>query len=301
MSLVFFPCCVSSSFLGDRQSAAKVVAGKLGVEIEDVSGFNCCGYPYKGIDFKAFILMSGRALALAEKKGADLVTNCACCYGTLKQAKSVLKEDLSLFEYVNNALHTEGLAYTGNSTAKHLLEVLYESPGVSGLKLKLGGTLRGLKVAAHYGCKMLRPRSVVDFDDPFSPGKFDELIEATGAESVSWLRKLDCCGAPLIGINDTTAMQLAKNKFESAVQAKADVICTACPYCYLQFDRARDALAPESRSELDIPSLSFVQLLGLALGIDGGTLGIDGVKLPVDLLSRSQAPEGEASTLKSVA
>jgi len=301
MSLVFFPCCVSSSFLSDSESAATLVVDKLGVEIEDGSGFNCCGYPYKGIDFKAFLLMSARNLALAERIGADLVTHCACCYGTINQAKSVLKEDFSSFEYVNNALKPEGLAYTGKSSAKHLLEVLFESPGVPGLKLKLGGALRGLKVAAHYGCKMLRPRNVVQFDDPFSPSKFDELIEATGAESVSWLRKLDCCGSPLIGINDATAMQLAKNKFESAVQAKADVMCTACPFCYLQFERSRDALASESRGDLSIPSLSFVQLLGLALGIDGSALGVHGFKLPPDLLSRTQASEGEASSLRSVA
>jgi len=280
MSLVFFPCCVSSSFTSQCESAARVVVDKLGVEIQNGSEFNCCGYPYKGIDFNAFILMSGRNLALAEKKGADLVTNCACCYGTLKLAKSILKQKLSLLEYVNNALKKEGLAYTGKSTVKHLLDILFEDPGIPVLKTRLNGTLHGLRAAAHYGCKVLRPDDVVDFDDPLSPSKFDKLIEATGAEPVQWLRKLDCCGAPLIGINDATAMNLAKNKLESAMQAKADILCTACPCCYLQFKRARGTLAIETGSEEYISVLAFVQLLGLALGVDRNVLG-----LPAGLLS----------------
>lgn len=80
MSLAFFPCCVASDFVDHAQVAARLVVDKLGVEIEDGAEFNCCGYPYKGIDFKAFILLSGRNLALAEKNGADLVTTCGCCY-----------------------------------------------------------------------------------------------------------------------------------------------------------------------------------------------------------------------------
>lgn len=288
MSLVIFPCCVSSSFMGDCESATRVVIDKLGVEIEDGSGFNCCGYPYKGVDFKAFVLMSGRNLALAEKKGADLVTTCGCCFGTTKQAESVLKEDSGLFEYVNDALKKEGLVYTGKSTARHFIEVLLSNPGIPSLKDKLGGVFSGKKVATHYGCKVLRPSSVVKFDNPFSPTKLDDLVEATGAESVSWSQKLECCGAPLMGVNDITSMQLAKNKLESAKQAKADVICTACPFCYLQFERTRDILSRESGNGFNVPSLSLVQLLGLALGLDKGTLGINGAALPPGFIPASR-------------
>ncbi len=275
MSLVFFPCCVSSSFMDDCESAARVVVDKLGMQIEDGSGFNCCGYPYKGTDFKAFVLMSGRNLALAEKKGADLVTNCGCCFGTTKQAESILKEDGTLSEYVNDSLKREGLAYTGKSTARHFIEVVLDNPGISGLKARLNGVFSGKKVATHYGCKLLRPSSVVKFDNPFSPTKFDDLVEASGAESVSWSQKLECCGAPLMGVNDATSMQLAKNKLESAKQAKADLICTACPFCYLQFQKTGDALSRESGNGFNVPVLSFVQFLGLALGIDKEILGID--------------------------
>jgi heterodisulfide reductase subunit B len=303
MSLVFFPCCVASAFVDHAQVAARLVVDKLGVEIKDGSEFNCCGYPYKGIDFKAFILLSGRNLALAEMNGADLVTTCGCCYGTTKQAESILKHDVSLSDYVNNALKREGLAYKGKSTVKHLVEVLLANPGIANLKARLDGTQRGLRVATHYGCKLLRPNDVVGFDSPFSPSRFDQLIEATGAVAVPWSEKLECCGAPLIGINDATSVHLAKKKLVSARQAKADLICTACPCCYLQFERTREslifeyetaqgvvvprfkfdrakmALTFESVVDFNVPSLAYVQVIGLALGLDETALGVGGIKL----------------------
>jgi heterodisulfide reductase subunit B len=277
--------------MSDCESANRKIVDRLGVGIEDFGGFNCCGYPYKGVDFKAFILMSGRNLALAEKKGADLVTTCACCYGTIKQADNILKQDASLFDYVNGVLRREGLAYSGNGVVKHLIEVLLDNPGIPGLKAKLDGSLLGVKVATQYGCKMLRPSDVVSFDSPLSPSKFDELIEATGAEAVSWTQKLECCGAPLIGVNDATAMQLAKNKFDSAREAKADLMVTACPFCYLQFGRSRDALSLEPGADYIVPSVTIVQLLGLALGLGEDTLGIKGANLPARLMRYTHSRE----------
>jgi heterodisulfide reductase subunit B len=37
---------------------------------------------------------------------------------------------------------------------------------------------------------------VTQFDDPVAPTLFDELVKATGAKSVEWSEKLNCCGAP---------------------------------------------------------------------------------------------------------
>jgi heterodisulfide reductase subunit B len=196
-----------------------------------------------------------------------------------------------LFDYVNGILKREGLAYSGKGVVKHLLEVLLANPGIPGLKAKLNGSLHGMRVATQYGCKMLRPSDVVGFDSPLSPSKFDELVEATGAEAVSWTQKLECCGAPLIGINDATATQLAKNKLDSAREAKADLMVTACPFCYLQLGRSRDALSLESGGDFIVPSLTFVQLLGMALGLGEGALGLQGVNLPAGLMRYTQSRE----------
>jgi heterodisulfide reductase subunit B len=115
---------------------------------------------------------------------------------------------------------------------------------------------------------------VTDFDDPVSPKIFDELVEATGASSVEWTRKLDCCGAPLTGINDRLAMDMALKKITSAREASAQFICTACPYTQLQFDGVQLRLAADSNNGQPLAPILYPQLLGLSMGIDEKTLGI---------------------------
>ena len=131
-----------------------------------------------------------------------------------------------------------------------------------------------MQIAVSYGCHALRPSNVTGFDDPVSPKIFDELVEITGAFSVDWSRKLDCCGAPLTGINDQLAMQMAQKKINSAREAGADFICTACPYTQLQFDKVQAYWsAGTDKTEMLAPIL-YPQLLGLSMGIDEKALGI---------------------------
>jgi heterodisulfide reductase subunit B len=131
-----------------------------------------------------------------------------------------------------------------------------------------------MQIAVSYGCHALRPSNVTGFDDPVSPKIFDELVEITGAFSVDWSRKLDCCGAPLTGINDQLAMEMARKKIDSAIEAGADFICTACPYTQLQLDKAPTyGSAGMDSTDLLAPVL-YPQLLGLSMGIDEMTLGI---------------------------
>jgi len=47
---------------------------------------------------------------------------------------------------------------------------------------------------------------ITQFDDPVAPSIFDKLVEVTGAKSVDWTRKLECCGAPVLGVNDELSM-----------------------------------------------------------------------------------------------
>jgi heterodisulfide reductase subunit B len=132
----------------------------------------------------------------------------------------------------------------------------------------------GLKIATHYGCHLLRPREVVQFDNTISPTKLYQLDEVTGAKSVDWLAKLECCGSPLWGVNDELSLDLTENKLKNAKQAGADYLCVVCTYCQLQFDRVQHILLSQRSPEYQLPSILYTQLLGLSLGIDGETLGL---------------------------
>ena len=93
-----------------------------------------------------------------------------------------------------------------------MLSVLYHDMGIDRLKSSISKTYSGLQIAVSYGCHALRPSNVTGFDDPVAPRIFDDLVEVTGAISVDWVRKLDCCGAPLTGTNDRLAMDMAQKK-----------------------------------------------------------------------------------------
>ena len=190
MALALFLGCNIPARVKQYEMSSRAVMAKLGVELVDIREFNCCGYPVRNLDFKTFILSSARNIALAERQGLDMITPCKCCYGSLKKADHSLKNDSLLREEINGFLSGEGLKYTGDIEIKHLLSVLYHDVGIDKIKEHIASPFKGLKIATHYGCHALRPSQIVQFDDSVSPTLFDELVEATGAESVDWSTRL---------------------------------------------------------------------------------------------------------------
>ena len=257
------------------ETSARSVFAELGVDIEDIKEFNCCGYPLRNSDFKTFVLFSARNLALAEKLGLNMITLCKCCYGSLKMAEHHMKENSFLKDEVNETLAKEGLEYNGNLEIKHFLSALYSDIGINTLKEKITRSFEDIKIATHYGCHALRPSNIMQFDDPVSPVIFDRLVELTGAKSIDWSLKLECCGAPVLGINDDLSMNLTKNKLDDGKRSGADYLCTACPWCHLQFDSVQKMMLEQQRLNNHLPAILFPQLLGLAMGIDKQALGID--------------------------
>jgi len=274
MRYALFLGCNIPARVQQYETSARSVLAELGVDLEDIKEFNCCGYPLRNSDFKTSVLFSARNLALAEKLGLNMITLCKCCYGSLKMAEYHMKENLFLKDEVNETLAKEGLEYNGDIEIKHLLSALYSDIGINTLKKKITRSFKNLKIATHYGCHVLRPSNIMQFDDPISPVIFDKLVELTGANSIDWSLKLECCGAPVLGINDDLSMNLTEKKLTDGKKAGADYLCTACPWCHLQFDSVQKMMLEQRRLNNHLPAILFPQLLGLAMGIDKETLGI---------------------------
>ena len=275
MKFTLFLGCNIPARVQQYDMAARAILDRLGVEIADNDAFKCCGYPMRNTNFKAYVLSSARNLALAEKQNLDIITLCKCCFGSLKKANCLLKEDASLKDEINAILAKEGLEYNGDATVTHLLSVLHDDLGLSAIKEKVTRPFRDLSIATHYGCHALRPSDVMQFDDPIAPVIFDELVEATGAKSIDWSQKLECCGAPLLGANDELSMDLAEKKLADGKRSGADYMCSACPWCQLQFDQIQQTICEQRGTDHQLPSIVYPQLLGLVMGIDRETLGID--------------------------
>jgi heterodisulfide reductase subunit B len=255
--------------------AARAVVDKLGIEMVDDREFKCCGNPIRNTDHQTFVLMAARNLALAEKLGLDMMVLCKCCFGSLKKAARLLAQDAQLQEQINAQLAKEGLHYAGKTNVAHFLSILYHDIGIDALKEKITKPFKGVKVATHYGCHALRPSDVTEFDDPVAPVLFDALVSATGALSIDWPLKLECCGAPLLGVNDRLSRDLTQKKLVDGRRSGADYLCVACPYCQMQFDQVQQMMAFERDMDFRLPSLVFPQLLGLAMGIEGDALGLN--------------------------
>ncbi len=275
MKYAIFRCCPTSQFLKYYETSTNAVLSKLGVSFVDVKEFNCCGYPLKSIDRLAYSLAAVRNLALAARKGLDLITLCNCCFQSLKQAKAIMDGDASMRGRISDALWKEGLAYGEEIRIRHVFEVLLEDIGIDGIENRLIGRYEGLKIATHYGCHLLRPSKVVQFDDPLAPKRFDDLVRLTGAQSVPWKSRLECCGAPAWGVDDTLSTRLTRQKIEDARAGGADFLCVACVYCQLQFDRVQHMHPAPPADGGGLATILYTQLLGLALGIDAEILGLD--------------------------
>jgi heterodisulfide reductase subunit B len=293
MKFALFLGCTIPARLNQYESSSRAVLEKLGVKLVDIREFNCCGYPLRNIDFKVFILSSARNLALAEKKNLNVMTLCKCCYGSLKKADYLMKENVSLKREVNAILEKEGLKYEGRIEIKHLLSVLHKEIGIEAIKGKMDMTFKGLKIATHYGCHVLRPSQVVGFDNPVAPSLFDQLVEVTGAESIEWAMKLECCGAPLWGINDQLSMNLTLKKLTDGKKSDADYICAACPYCHIQFDNVQKMILSKRNGNHPLPSILYTQLLGLTLGVDRKVLGLEMNEIPISGIEELLAKESE--------
>lgn len=281
MKYALFLGCTIPRRVQQYDLSARAVLGRLGVDIVDIREFNCCGYPMKNSDFKTSILFAARNLALAEKQGLDVMTLCKCCFGSLKKANHLMKQDLSLRDEINTLLAQEGLEYKGTIDVTHFLSVLHKEIKPTVLKEKVIRPFKDLNIATHYGCHALRPSDITQFDNAVAPVLFDQLVETTGAKSINWALKLECCGAPLLGINDELSMDLTERKLANGKESGADYLCVGCPWCQVQFDSVQEMMTSLHGTNHRLPSILYPQLLGLAMGIDRDALGIKMNKIDI--------------------
>lgn len=274
MKYAFFQGCNIPIRIQQYATSTEAVLNTFGIQLEIVPDFNCCGYPARNVDEKAYLLPSVRNIAIAEKLGLDILVICNCCFASLQKAKNTMANSNGLLAELNTILAKEGLRYTGSAEIKHYLTVLHEDVGIEKIRSRLVNMVSNLNLAVIQGCHILRPREITLFDDSFVPRITDELLQVTGATNLEWRGKLECCGAALAGINDTLSQKLLDEKIAGARDAGAEFITPICSYCHLQFDTAQINMAGSDTRRKLLPVLLYPQLLGLCLGISEKELGI---------------------------
>ena len=269
----YFPGCSAEATASPLGLSVPPVAKELDMHLIELEDWNCCGSsPYGSVDKLEATCMAARNLALAEKRGFDLVTPCSSCYITLNGADIRLKEYPNFRDQVNQALTAGNLDYHGGVRVRHLAEVLYSDITPDVIGAKVSRSLKGLKVASYYGCQLVRP--AVGFDDPESPRSLDELVASLGADIVSWQLKAHCCGGSLVMSEQDLALELINKLLRNAQENGAQCLITPCPLCQINLDAYQSQVNSKFKTNYNLPVLFLTQLIGVALDIKPNALGL---------------------------
>jgi heterodisulfide reductase subunit B len=287
----FFPGCSLESTAWDFNRSTRAVCGALGIELEDIPDWVCCGStPAHASNASLAVALPVINLQKAQLMGAPVMTACASCYSRLRTANHKVRHQPAERE---RAERVTGRPYDGGVEVVHLLDVLINRVGLDAIRKRVRRPLRGLRVASYYGCLLMRPPEIVAFDVAEHPTCMDSILAAAGASPVDWPYKTECCGAGLSITNADVVCRLGHRLLSMARQAGANCLAVACPMCQVNLD-LRQADIHKSYGDLpDTPVLYVTQLLGLALGLAPDALGLDALSVsPTLLLRRGEVAPG---------
>jgi heterodisulfide reductase subunit B2 len=271
-----YPGCTAPVRSMNYELAVRNTAKILGVPLEDINDFGCCGFPVKSVNVHSALLLSARNLALAEAQGLDICAMCNSCTGTLAEANHRLQHDEALREQVNKELEeAAGLHYDGTIRVRHFARILYEEVGLDRIREAVQVDLSQLRLAAHYGCHYLKPGEAHDgFDDPENPHTLDDLIAVTGATSIDYEGRLQCCGGGILGADEETALAMPHLKLDRITAVGADAMVVICPFCDIMYEFQQRRIEKIYDTQYKLPILFYPQILGLALGLSGDDVGL---------------------------
>lgn len=259
MKYSYFPGCTLRNKAKELDAYARSCAEILGFTLEELPDWQCCGGVYPlGHDEIGRKLPSVRALNAAKEQGQDLVAVCSACYHVLKRVNHDMASDADIQSRANNYMQLP-TPYQGETRVLHYLEVLRDEVGFGELKRKVVKPLTGRKIGAYYGCLLLRPSSVLAFDDPENPTILEDFLRAIGAEPVLYPYRNECCGGYISLKDGDMSKNMCRRIAESARGFQAECLVTACPLC--KYNLGKDGT---------LPVYYFTELLSEALGIKEG-------------------------------
>ena len=260
MKVSYYPGCTLRTKANQLDLYARKSAEALGITMEEIENWQCCGGVFTTAkDEIATKLSSVRALSEAAKKEQILVTVCSACHNVIKQTNHAMQNDADFAMHVNRYMAPE--SYDGSARVLHYLEMLRDVVGFDTLKEKVVNPLSGKKIAAYYGCLLLRPGQTMQMDDVENPTILEDFIRALGAEPVIYAQRNECCGGYVAMEDPASAQKKSKKVLDSAASHGAEIVVTACPLCRYNL---------EKNGESDLPVVYFTELLAEALGVKEG-------------------------------
>ena len=220
MKISYYPGCTLRTKAKELDVTARKCAEALGVEMEEIENWQCCGAVYPmGTDEIAPKLSAVRALDYAKHNGGKLLTLCSACHNVIKRTNEDMKADGDICFRANNYLKLAE-PYKGETEVLHYLEMLKNLVGFDAIKKAVVKPLNR-KIGAYYGCLLLRPSGVMAFDNPENPTILEDFIRAIGGTPVVYPFRNECCGAYVSPSNKALTIDRCNKVMDSASQSGA--------------------------------------------------------------------------------
>jgi heterodisulfide reductase subunit B len=276
MKYIYFPGCSQKSSAISYERSFLGACDALGVELMELEDWNCCGTTIAiSVNKMLSSVLAARNLGLAYPYDLPLVTPCPSCYVSLKRVLKESKEDGVLYQRLNTLLAEEHLAFSTETVVYHALEFLVDVVGLDAIANKVLHPLKGYRMAPYYGCQLVSPYANGSRSD--DPQHLEKLINAVGGRPVNFPFRTLCCGGSLMFTLKEQARKLSATILSSIKDTGADLIVTPCGLCQINLAMAGNK---------SLPVINIGQMLGLALGLDPGKLGLRKLKVPHHRITR---------------
>lgn len=287
MKIGFYPGCSLTGSSREYSESVKALANAVGFELLEVPDWNCCGATAAhNLSHDLSLALPARILAAAENAGMEeVVVPCAACYSRLFVTRHELLENEDLKNKISEIIGNE---YKGTARIINILEMIERIP-----EEKWQTTIKAPfahKVACYYGCLLVRPHKILNFDRPEDPQTMDAIMKKIGADPIDWAFKTECCGAGFSVSRTPTVARLSGKILNDAVERGAQAVIVACPMCHSNLDMRRSAIEKFNKKKFTIPVMYITQAIGLAMGLDRKTLGLQRHKVPVNIPVEKSTP-----------
>lgn len=285
MNFVYYPGCSARGSSKDYELSTQAVCKALDINLVDIPDWNCCGStPAHAVDTELSAALCVRNLDIAAQQEAELVlTPCPSCLSNLKLASKRM-EDPAFRVRVDELL--DGPSAKTFPPVTSVMQGIAENFDMEAIAARVRKSLKGLRLAAYYGCLMSRPAEIMNFGDPENPTLMESMLAACGAEMVDFPLKTACCGASF-GIPER--VMTARNTgriLDLATQLGVDAVIVACPLCQMNLDLRQPQASKEMGTSFNLPVLYFTQMMGIAFGLDHKDLGLGKLRVSADGLIR---------------
>ena len=283
MRIGYYPGCSLLGSSREFDESVRSLLKALDVELVEVPDWSCCGASSAHLlDPALSLALPARVLALAERAGlTEVLAPCAACSNRLLSTQQELRAHPERRAEVEAIL---GLPCPGEVRILNILQLLDR------LQERLVVVEPfARRVACYYGCLLVRPARVVEFDRVEDPQSMDRLLAKAGATPLDWPSKTECCGAAFSVARTDIVAALGARIVKEAVRRGAEAIVVACPLCHSNLDLRRPEINAALGSDHAVPVLFITQALGLAMGLAPAALGLQRHLVPVEF---QPAPAG---------